>query len=374
MSEVMNAIQALSDGAVERIAAQDARIDALTKAVDSNLADRNRRQFGGSSSQEQTAETKQFLQWARTGDGFERKANITIGTSTEGGVLVPRQLANELLSVQKNLSPMRKVARIYEAETSDFHIPISVGGTGAAWSAETGTRSVSNSPTFQEIVPPGGELYAVIQVSNWALQDSKYDLNAWLRDEAAAQFAVTENGTFITGDGSSKPSGLLAGTTAATADASRTWGVIEHLATGVSADFAATNKGDKLIELTYKLKPGYRANGAWMMPAAIAAEIRQFKSTTGQYLWQESVALGQPPMLLGYPVYECEDVAAKAANSLSVVFADFSRAYAVVDRVGLSVVRDEVTTRGHTLFYFAKRVYGKLVDSNAVKVLKFAVS
>lgn len=312
--------------------------------------------------------------FVKSGDTRELKA-MTVGSAGDGGYIVPEQLAGQLLKVGKPLSPVRNLASTYTAETGDFKIPISTGGTGATWAAEGDTRSESATPTLAEIAPPGGELFAVAKVSQWLLDDSAFNLESWLLQEIGEQFAVTENTAFTTGNGTNKPKGFTTYTTAATPDSSRTWGQIEHLATGVSGDFAATNKGDKLIELVYKLKAAYRPGSVWMMPAAVAAEVRQFKTATdGKYLWGESLTPGAPPTLLGYPVLENEDMAAKGASSLSIAFGNFQRAYGIVDRTGMRMVRDPFTVKGHVLLYVYRRTYGAVVDSNAIKFLKFSTT
>jgi HK97 family phage major capsid protein len=63
-----------------------------------------------------------------------------------------------------------------------------------------------------------------------------------------------------------------------------------------------------------------------------------------------------------------------AANSLSVAFGDFKRAYLVVDRMGVRVLRDPFTAKPYVLFYTTKRVGGGVQDFEAYKVLRFAVS
>ena len=371
MSELKTVIEGLGESWAQFRDQYDKRLDALER----RNVDARRLLVGGAiqSGNRDAAladERKALATFARSGDGRELKA-FSIGTPADGGYTVPKEISNELLRVAKISTPMRQLARVYQSESSDFRIPISTGGTGAAWSAEGGTRSASNTPTLAEIVPPGGELYANATISNWLLDDSQFDIGQWLVDEIGQQFGVTENNAFTAGDGTNKPKGLTTYTTAATADSGRAFGTIEHLATGVSADFAATNKGDKLIELTYKLKAAYRPGAVWQMPAAVAAEIRQFKDSQGRYLWAESLQPGAPPMLAGFPVYENEDMPAKAANALSIAFGNFAAAYAIVDRVQMTLIRDNVTTKGQTLFYVAKRTYGGVVDSNALKFLKF---
>jgi len=63
-----------------------------------------------------------------------------------------------------------------------------------------------------------------------------------------------------------------------------------------------------------------------------------------------------------------------AANSLSVAFGDFSRGYLIVDRPGMSILRDPFTVKGQVFLYSTKRVGASLADSHAIKLLRFAVS
>ena len=73
-------------------------------------------------------------------------------------------------------------------------------------------------------------------------------------------------------------------------------------------------------------------------------------------------------------VVEAEDMPAKGANALSIAFGDFARGYLIVDRIGTSVLRDPYTNKPYVGFYTRKRVGGCVVDSEAIKVLKFATA
>lgn len=81
-----------------------------------------------------------------------------------------------------------------------------------------------------------------------------------------------------------------------------------------------------------------------------------------------------PSTLLGYAVTEAEDVPVKAANSLSLAFGDFRRGYTIVDRIGTRVLRDPYTNKPYVGFYVTKRVGGMVVDSQAIKLLKFGTA
>lgn len=190
----------------------------------------------------------------------------------------------------------------------------------------------------------------------------------------AEEFAVAEGAAFISGNGTNKPKGFLAYTTAATADSSRAFGTLEHIATGVSADFAASNKADVLYQVQAALRQGYRANAVWMMGKAMMFELMRIKDTTGQYLWQPSLQAGVPVNLLGTAVYEAEDMPVKAANSLSIAYGDFNRGYTIVDRVGTRMLRDPYTNKPYVGFYTTKRVGGGVINSEAIKLIKFSAS
>jgi HK97 family phage major capsid protein len=79
-------------------------------------------------------------------------------------------------------------------------------------------------------------------------------------------------------------------------------------------------------------------------------------------------------MIFGYPVIEAEDMPAIGAGSLSVAFGDFTRGYQIVDRKGVAVLRAPFTNKPFVGFYATKRVGGGVINSEAIKLIKFAVS
>ena len=102
--------------------------------------------------------------------------------------------------------------------------------------------------------------------------------------------------------------------------------------------------------------------------------LRKFKDGEGNYLWQPNNEPGEPARLMGYPVAEAEDMPDVASDSYSIAFGDFRRAYLIVDRVGVRVLRDPYSAKPYVLFYTTKRVGGGVQDYDAIKLLKFAAS
>ncbi len=378
-SNTIRAVEALTDQVKTFKNEHRSELDAIREQVERLSTKAGRLAVGGGGidtsqnrmSGEQKAAFERFL---RTADPRELKA-VNIGTNADGGFALPKQSHAEILRVEKSLSIMRQLARVETATTADFHVVIGTSSVGASWVGETDTRSETSTPVFADVAPSMGELYANLRVSNWSLQDIP-NISAWLQDEAAQQFVVAEDTAFLVGNGTNRPKGLLAGLTAATADSSRAFGTVEHIATGVAGNWPTTSAAiyDLLVTTAYKLKAAYRQNAAWLMSAAAVDKLRKVKETTTDApIWTPGMG-ATPPTLLGFPVYESEDMPAVAANSLSIAFGDFRKAYLIADRVDTSLVIDPYTVKGQTLMYLSRRTGGALLDSNAIKVVKFAAA
>ena len=63
-----------------------------------------------------------------------------------------------------------------------------------------------------------------------------------------------------------------------------------------------------------------------------------------------------------------------SAGSNSIIFGNLRRAYTIVDRIGMKVLRDPFSAKPYVGFYCTKRTGGALVNSEAVKVIRFAAS
>ena len=323
------------------------------------------------------AEHKQaFGKFLRKGveDGLgelQRKAyNIT--TDADGGYAVPEELDRDILSLLVDVSPIRQIASVRAIGTSDYKKLVNVHGTASGWVDEDDARAATNGSNFAQVTPFLGELYAYPQATQQMLEDVFFNAEQWIVDEVATEFARAESAAFVSGDGTKKPKGFLAYATATTGDATRAFGTLQHIVSGAAADWAASNPQDKLLDIVYSLKAGYRANARWVMNKGLLADLRKFKDAEGNYLWRPGIEAGQPDTLLGYAITEAEDMPAKAANALSIAFGDFRRGYLIVDRIGTQTLRDPYTNKPYVGFYVRKRVGGCVVDSNAIKLLKFS--
>lgn len=302
---------------------------------------------------------------------LESKA-LSVGTSADGGYLVPDETERQIDRLLSVASPIRAIAGVQKISGNVYKKPFATSAASTGWVGETAARPQTTTPTLAELSFPAMEIYAMPSATQTILDDAAVDTEAWLADEVQIIFAEQESLAFVSGDGVSKPKGFLSYTNVA--NASWTWGNVGYLATGVSGAFAASNPSDALVNLIYTLKQGYRSNADWVLNRNVQADIRKFKDANGLYLWQPSLQAGQPSTLLGYPVTESEDMPSLGANSFSIAFGDFKRGYLVVDRLGIRVLRDPYTAKPYVLFYTTKRVGGGVQNFEAIKLLKFGVS
>jgi len=302
------------------------------------------------------------------------RAGMSTGSDPDGGYSVIPTLGARLNQRIVEISPMRQIARIEICSSDSFEELNDIGEAAAAWVGEAEARPDTATPQLGKLTVPVHELYAMPKVTQRLLDDSSLNLAAWLVAKCGQQFARKEGQAFITGDGILKPRGLLTYPTAAQDDDARPWGTIEHVASGADGAFGEADAADKLVDLVYALKADYRPNAKWLMSRRTAATIRKLKADDDRFLWSDSLAAGQPDMLLGFPVVLDEQMPDIASGSLSVAFGDFSEGYLIADRQGLRLLRDPFTDKPHVRFYAYRRVGGGVANFEAVKLLKFAAA
>jgi len=313
-----------------------------------------------------------FESFLRSGASVEMKA-FTGVSGDSGGYAVPQEIDAVIDATLKSISPIRAVANVVKVGSAGYRKLVTSGGTPSGWAGETGTRDETATPVFNEIAPPMGELYANPSASQAMLDDALFDVEQWLAGEIAREFAAAEGTAFVSGNGTNQPKGFLTAPTAVDGDATRSFGTLQYLASGASGDFGS-DPDERLIDLVQTLRAPYRQGAVFVMNSATLARIRKLKTSDGAFLWQPSLAAGQPATLLGYPVIEAEDMPDIAANALSIAFGNFTAGYLIAERTETAILRDPYTNKPFVNFYATKRIGGCVSNSEAIKVMKFAAS
>lgn len=303
---------------------------------------------------------------------LERKA-MSVGSDPDGGYLVPATLDQRIIKKQYGMSAMRGIANAIQISTDALEVLSDRDEADASWVGETNSRAATTTPQLGKLRIPVHELYATPTVSQKLLDDAVVDIEGWMVEKLGAKFGRKEGAAFVAGTGIMQPRGILTYPTAATADDTRAWGTVQHIATGTSGGFGtAPNGSDKLIDAVHALNPAYHANARWLMRSTALAEVRKLRGSDGHYLYNVTI-LGNSfvQTLLGYPVNVDDNMTAIGADSLSIAFGDFREAYTIVDRLGTRMLRDPFTSKPNVLFYTTKRVGGDVVNFDALKLVKF---
>lgn len=335
---------------------------------------------GGSDDARSPEEVKHagaFLKFMRTGSQTaeaEIKA-MSIGSEPDGGFLVPSVMDSRIIKRQYNTSPVRELATVVQITNDAYEALADNGDVECNWVAETQSRADTSSPTLAKIRIPVHEIAAQPKATQNLLNDASLDIESWLVDKIGDRFGRKEAAAFVVGNGSTQPRGLASYATAATADNSRAWGTLEHIATGSSGAFGSDPTGaGKVLDLIHAMKTHFLPNSRFFGKRSALAELRKLKDSDGAFIYVPSMVLGIPATICGYPVAYLEDMPAIASNSLSIGFGDIRAGYTVVDRMGTVMLRDPYTDKPNVKFYATKRVGGDVVDFDAIKFLKFAAS
>ncbi len=364
----------------EKLARIDRTIDAQSRRIDEVALKHARPALAGDRAVVRSAsalEHKQaFDAYVRSGESaglraLEVKA-LSAGSNPDGGFLVPPEIEAQIGQRLFAISPIRTISGARTISGNVYKKPFMTAGPAVGWVGETDTRAQTGSPALDELSFPAMELYAMPAATSTLLEDAAVNIDQWLGQEVEQVFAVQEGTAFVSGDGANKPKGFLSYTTVA--NTSWSWGNIGYVASGSAGAFPASNPSDALVDLIYAVNAGYRQNAVFVMNRKTQSAIRKFKDTTGNYLWQPPAIAGGKASLMTFSVYESEDMPDIAANSLSIAFGDFNRGYLIVDRAGVSVLRDPYTAKPYVLFYTTKRVGGGVQDFDAIKLMKFAAS
>lgn len=290
--------------------------------------------------------------------------DLTKGSATAGGNTVPTSFRNQLLEHMIESSGILSAgATVLNTSTGEtIEMPVTTGFSSAALTAE-GSAISESDPAFAKRSLGAYKYGVIVQVSRELIDDTGVDLTGFIARQAGRACGNALGADLVTGNGSSKPSGIVQ-----TATTGVTGG------TGVTGKFTA----DNLIDLMFSVIAPYRNSRpcGWIMKDTTLADVRKLKDTTNQYLWQPSLQVGVPDSLLGKPVFTDPNVAAPAVNAKSVIFGDIS-AYFVRLAGGVRFERSDEFAFNADLVTFKAVVRGDgiLADqSGAVKVFVGAAS
>lgn len=365
-------IAALQKGGEEAKAAAakaDAEMAGLRASIDDLAVQMAAAQMNGGAGKldkEAQAAVDATVSFMRSG---EVRADLKKSDDSNGGYLVPKEWDRTITDRLQTVSPLRKLFKVQATSKPKFSKLYNMHGAGSGWVGEEDARNKTDTPTFKSLDFETGEIYANPAATQQMLDDAEINLEVFLADEVKTEFAVAENKAFISGDGQKgKPTGLLTYAEGGTNATKHPLGAIKVVNTGLTTELSA----DSIIDLVYSLPAEYSQGACFIMNRNTLAAVRKLKDGQSNYLWQPSYQQDQPSTLCGYPVYEVADMPDVAVNALCIAFGDFKRAYMILDRKGVSILRDPYTNKPFVQFYTTKRVGGGVDNPEACVLLKVA--
>ena len=251
---------------------------------------------------------------------------------TQAGYLVaPQDFMSELIEEKNNITFMRQVSRVLPAleKAQSMGFPKRTARMSTfAWGTEIQAPTADSSLAFGKREFMAKPATGGILVSKTLARNSAINIDSYLRGEMAYNQATNEETAYMTGTGSNQPLGVFT----ASADGIST-------SRDVSTGNTATEiKFDGLHEAKYSIKEQYQNGLTWAFHRDAVKKIAKLKTNEGQYIWQQSVVLNTPDMLMGYPVRMSEYAPNTFTTGLYVgILGNFKDGYWICDSLNMEI-------------------------------------
>jgi HK97 family phage major capsid protein len=273
-------------------------------------------------------------------------------------------------AIEKRLfdtSPVRSLASVVSIDSNEYIGYHDDNEFGAGWVGEISTRAETTTADLGEFRIPVREMNARFTMSDRVIEDSSWNLESWALGDVADKFGRLEATGCVSGTGLLQPQGLITATQNTATPSGYVRGKIGTLATAGATAITT----DELVTLRGYLKAGYRNNATFLLNRNTEAYIRKLKDGQGNYIWQPSYQAGEADSLIGQRISIWEDMPDIATGVIAVALSDVRASYKIVDRVGISVLRDIYTqsANGKVVFNIRKRMGAGICNFDATKYL-----
>ncbi len=305
-------------------------------------------------------EYKSLNQWCIEGDRIflqeEHKALLRTDSATEGGILAPTELDTVIVKRITEIDQFRAAARVRAITSKSLEMAIRTGIPTSTYEGEAEEGGESTT-TYDSVTVTPYRQTNTVPVTKDMLMDAAFDMESEIMSDSAEAFAFTEGKWFVKGDGHKKPQGFT------------THAGVQALARVGISNGSVIDPGD-LIKLTGDLKVGY--NPSYTLNRRSLAFIRTLRDTNGQFLWSPGMNGPVANTLNGFPYMIMDSMPDMADNAYSVGFGDWRRGYSIVDRMALSVVRDELAQKKKAIVEFTMLRWntGLVTLTEAIKLLQ----
>jgi len=297
-----------------------------------------------------TAEARAaFNKYIRTGNAEELRTYTPMSDSVQGAFIVPQGFQYELEQALKTYGGMFQVSRILPTPTGNTLLWPTSNDTAVLGEQVAENTAVSQAnPSIANVQLNAWKWSTkMVNVSNELLQDSAFDIDAYLRELFVARLGRILNQRFTIGVGTTEPMGV---TVAATA--------------GPTAEGVGVIGYNDLVELEHSVDPAYRQGAKFMLHDKTLKAIKKLKDALGRPLWVPGAASKEPDTILGYPYVINQDMPLIGTGNKQMLFGALEK-YIIRSVKELSILRltERYAELGQTAFIGFARYDGNLIDA-----------
>lgn len=291
---------------------------------------------------------------------YLRKANSPGMSQGSNGAIVPKTIANKIISDIVNVSPIIEKATKYYTKGA-LSIPVygtdtsatsPTGDIAAAYQGDEFTALTAGQGKFTSVDLSGYMLGALTVVSNKLINNTDINIIGKIEELMTEAFRIKLERELIHGT-SNKMTGAVSSTNKKT--------LTTHTLAGINFDV--------LIELQAMVPQAYQSNAIWIMSSGTFTALRKSKNGNNDYIMKD-IENGFGWKILGSPVYISDAMdEATVQGGFPVLYGDFSgMALKLAKQLELQVLNEKYADQN------AKGVVGWLeADSKVENNQKIAV-
>jgi HK97 family phage major capsid protein len=290
--------------------------------------------------------------------GEKRRAQFEIRALASAAATVPVTFADFVVVALTEGNPIYEGATKLRTTTGEqITLPRVTANQTAAFVTEGSTINAAD-PTISSITLFANKIASLTLLSAELVRDAGFDILGTVGRQAGAQIAFIAGSAMTIGTGTVQPQGFVSAATGlSTATKSGT----------VSATFFDALD---LTTVLYSLTPSYRnTNTVWHAATSAVSKLRKLQDLNGQFVFQPSMAAGQPDTLMGYRLKENVHMAAVASASKSVAIVHEPSYYVRELPIEVASSSDYLFNTNQIALRTLYGVDGNIPDILAVKVL-----
>lgn len=289
-----------------------------------------------------------------------------IGTYSGLGYFVPTGFVNAIEQATKWFAPLLDGSVITVMDTATgqpLPFPTSNDTAQAATIVGEAQTTTEQDVTASQINFGAYKFTSgLVKASLELLQDSAFDLEAWLAQRFAERWGRGLENFLTNGTGSAQPTGLLTAVAAS--------GATPVIANGSSESTGGSQTGvnsigyTDLVALEHSVDPSYRRGAKYMFHDQTLASLKKIIDKFGRPLWTPGISASEPNTLNGYQYVINQSMPVIAASATTIAFGDMKKFIArrVKDLTVMKLV-ERYAELGQVGFVSFARLDSNLIDA-----------